>query len=160
MRFRVWAPNARRVDVQIERSDALVRHQLNAEPDGYHSGTVLRARAGDRYRYVLDGGAPFPDPCSRSQPDGPHGPSEVVDPSTYQWHDAGWTGLGPDGLAIYELHVGTFTPGGTFDSAIERLPYLRDLGVTAVELRNSIDSPNGWGPMLSNFAAVASASEA
>lgn len=147
VRFRVWAPNAQRVDVQLERDGEPVRHQLNADADGYHSGTVTGARAGDRYRYALDGGTPFPDPCSRSQPDGPHGPSEIVDPGAYQWNDGGWTGLGADGLAIYELHVGTFTPGGTFDAAIERLPYLKDLGVTAVELMPLAEFPGArnWG---------------
>src|SRR4029079_7224302 len=104
------------------------RQALAAEGEGYHAGMVAEARAGDRYRYALDGGQPFPDPCSRSQPDGPHGASEVVDPREYAWHDEAWPGLGPDGLALYELHVGTFTPEGTFDGAIARLPDLHALG--------------------------------
>jgi len=147
VRFRVWAPNAQRVEVQIERSAGNLRQSLTPTADGYFVGLVAGAHAGDRYRYALDGGQSFPDPCSRSQPDGPHGASEVVDPARYQWQDAGWTGLGPDGLAIYELHVGTFTPGGTFDAAIERLPYLKELGVTAIELMPLAEFPGrrNWG---------------
>lgn len=144
VRFRVWAPNARRLEVQLERPGGPTRHPLAPEPDGYHAGTVREARAGDRYRYRLDGGDPFPDPCSRSQPDGPHAASEIVDPRAYQWGDQGWPGLGPDGLVIYELHVGTFTPAGTFDAVIPRLPDLKALGVTAIELMPVAEFPGRW----------------
>ena len=144
VRFRVWAPNAKRIEVVLQQGVGEDRQALAPEADGYHAGTVAGARAGDRYRYALDGGQPFPDPCSRSQPDGPHGASEVVDPGQYVWHDDGWTGLGPDGLAIYELHVGTFTPEGTFDGAIARLPDLKSLGVTAVELMPLAEFPGRW----------------
>jgi len=147
VRFRVWAPNARRVEVEIERPSGPGRHALTAEADGYHAGTIRGARAGDRYRYALDGGQGFPDPASRSQPGGPHGASEVVDPRHFQWSDHAWRGLGPDGLAIYELHVGTFTPEGTFDAAIERLPDLKELGITAIELMPVAEFPGrrNWG---------------
>ncbi|MCC7370129.1 MAG: malto-oligosyltrehalose trehalohydrolase [Chloroflexi bacterium] len=147
VRFRVWAPNARRVEVEIGQGERASRQALTAEDDGYHAGLVAGAQAGDRYRYRLDGGDPFPDPCSRSQPDGPHGPSQVVDPRRFQWHDEGWTGIGPDGLVIYELHVGTFTPAGTFDAAIGRLADLRDLGITAIELMPLAEFPGrrNWG---------------
>ena len=146
-RFRVWAPNATRVEVEIERPGGPERHALTPEADGYHAGTVAGARAGDRYRYALDGDQGFPDPASRSQPDGPHGASEVVDPSQYAWKDDGWQGLGADGLVIYELHVGTFTPGGTFDAAIARLPDLVELGISAVEIMPVAEFPGrrNWG---------------
>jgi maltooligosyltrehalose trehalohydrolase len=145
VRFRVWAPNAKRVEVVLDRPGGGEQRQtLTPEADGYHAGTVAGAQAGDRYRYALDGGQPFPDPCSRSQPDGPHGASEVVDPSRYRWQDADWPGLGPDGLAIYELHVGTFTPEGTFDGAIARLADLRETGVTAVEVMPLAAFPGRW----------------
>src|SRR4051794_18123758 len=147
VRFRVWAPSAQQVEVVIEHSASPERHTLTPEADGYHAGTVEGARRGDRYRYSLDGGQPFPDPCSRSQPDGPHGASEIVDPAIFRWQDADWTGLGPDNLAIYELHVGTFTPEGTFDAVIPRLEDLKDLGVTAIEIMPVAEFPGrrNWG---------------
>ncbi|MGE3268167.1 MAG: malto-oligosyltrehalose trehalohydrolase [Chloroflexota bacterium] len=147
VQFRIWAPNANAVEVVLSRPGEEERHPLTPAADGYHAGAVAGAKAGDRYRYSLDGGPPFPDPCSRSQPDGPHGASEVVNPAIYQWQDAGWSGLGPDGLTIYELHVGTFTPEGTFNAAIRRLPDLVDLGVTAVELMPLAEFPGrrNWG---------------
>jgi maltooligosyltrehalose trehalohydrolase len=103
--------------------------------------------AGRRYRYRIDGKAAFPDPASRSQPEGVHGPSEVVDAGAFAWTDAGWRGVGLDELVIYELHVGTFTPAGTFSGVAERLPALADLGVTAVELMPVADFPGrrNWG---------------
>jgi maltooligosyltrehalose trehalohydrolase len=144
VRFRVWAPNARRVEVQIERDGEPKLHPLMPEADGYHAGTVTDAGPGSRYGYRLDGGDPFPDPASRSQPDGPHGPSEVVDPSAYTWHDRGWQGIGPDGLAIYELHVGTYTLNGTFDALIPQLSGLKSLGVTAIEVMPVSAFPGRW----------------
>src|SRR5215212_10418733 len=146
-RFRVWAPNARRVEVVLERPSGEERHALTRDDDGYHEGVVTGARAGDRYRYALDGGQPFPDPASRSQPEGPHGASEIVDPGGYRWQDAGWKGLGPDGLVIYELHVGTFTPEGTFDAVLPRLADLKALGVTAIEIMPVAEFPGrrNWG---------------
>jgi maltooligosyltrehalose trehalohydrolase len=148
--FRVWAPNAERVEVVVDGpngTETSARHVLTADANGYFVGVVGDITAGARYRYSLDGGQPFPDPCSRSQPDGPHEASEVVDPSGFDWHDAGWPGLLPDGLAIYELHVGTFTPEGTFDAAIARLADLRDLGISAIELMPLAEFPGrrNWG---------------
>jgi maltooligosyltrehalose trehalohydrolase len=147
VQFRVWAPNARQVEVQIEAEGKPSRHTLMPEPNGYHVGTAPGIGAGARYRYVLDGGTPLPDPCSRSQPDGPHGASEVIDPNAYAWQDREWAGLRPDGLTIYELHVGTFTPEGTFDAAIARLPDLRDLGIGAIEVMPVAEFPGrrNWG---------------
>ena len=145
--FKVWAPNAASVEVEIVSVDGAARYPHTAGGDGYHTGTVDGIGAGARYRYRLDGGDGFPDPASRSQPDGPHEPSEVVDPATFAWTDAGWRGTGPDGLAIYELHVGTFTPEGTFDAVIPELSELADLGVTAIELMPVAEFPGrrNWG---------------
>ncbi|HEU5040378.1 MAG TPA: malto-oligosyltrehalose trehalohydrolase [Gemmatimonadales bacterium] len=132
VRFRVWAPEAARVEVVLDAGEGV--YPLQREDGGYHVGVVRQAGVGSRYRYRLDGGPRAPDPASRSQPEGVHGPSEVVDPEAFAWTDAGWPGLDPDDLVIYELHVGTFTPAGTFDGAIERLDHLVRLGVTAIEV--------------------------
>jgi maltooligosyltrehalose trehalohydrolase len=144
--FRVWAPLRRRVEVVLE-SDAGGLTSLEREPGGYFSGLAPGLSAGARYRFRLDGGDAFPDPASRSQPDGPHGASEVVDPARFRWTDAGWGGLSPEGQVIYELHVGTFTPEGTWDAAGRELAALARLGVTAVEVMPVADFPGrfGWG---------------
>ncbi|MDP9363485.1 MAG: malto-oligosyltrehalose trehalohydrolase, partial [Chloroflexota bacterium] len=143
-RFAVWAPNARRVEVVIEGGDA---HALSRREDDVHEGTVPGIGAGARYRFRLDGGEAYPDPYSRFQPEGPHGPSEVVDPGAFAWSGAGWPGLGPDGLVIYECHVGTMTPEGTFQALIGQLPELKRLGVTALELMPVAECPGrrNWG---------------
>jgi maltooligosyltrehalose trehalohydrolase len=145
VRFRLWAPSATRVDVVIQAPAAV--HRLTGEPDGYHSAIVPGLAAGARYRYRLDGDASYPDPASRSQPEGVHGHSEVVDPHAFTWTDAGWAGLDPAGLVIYELHVGTFTGAGTFDAAVERLDDLARLGVTAIELMPvaEFSGTRNWG---------------
>lgn len=106
-----------------------------------------RARAGERYGYVLDGEGPFPDPRSGHQPDGVHGLSAVVDHDAFEWRDAGWQAPPLSSAVIYELHVGTFTRAGTFDAAIERLPHLVDLGITHVELMPVCEfaGTRGWG---------------
>ncbi len=134
--FRVWAPRARRVSVlgrELERGD-----------DGVFSGRV-EADAGDDYRYRLDGGAEWPDPCSRAQPEGVRGPSRIVDPARFEIRPG--PGVRLDDLVLYELHVGTFSPEGTFDGAIPRLRELRDAGVTAVEQMPVATFPGdrGWG---------------
>lgn len=147
-RFRVWAPERRSVSVVIERAEGgILRASLDAAGDGYFGGTVAGVAAGARYRYALDDEGPFPDPASRFQPDGVHGPSEVVDPAGFCWTDQEWPGLPIDALVIYELHVGAFTAEGTFRAAMDRLPYLRDLGVTAIELMPVADFPGSrnWG---------------
>jgi maltooligosyltrehalose trehalohydrolase len=139
-RFRVWAPNARRVAVRL-RGD----HDLESAGDGVWEGT-LAARAGDDYLYVLDGQA-WPDPCSRFQPEGVRGPSRIVDPAAFPWSDDGWSGVALEDLVLYELHVGMFSDEGTFDGAIPHLRGLRDLGVTAVEVMPIATFPGnrGWG---------------
>lgn len=141
--FRVWAPRRKRVDVRVGHTT----HALAREADGHHSGIVAGMGAGTRYTFVLDGGDAFPDPASRYQPEGPHGESEVVDPLGYRWQDAAWTGVTTTGLVTYELHVGTFTPEGTYRAAAEKLTALADLGITAIELMPLAEFPGrfGWG---------------
>jgi maltooligosyltrehalose trehalohydrolase len=147
-RFRVWAPTKQRVDVVLEtpgRVGAVCL--LEKAADGSFSGSIGGVRAGDRYRYRLDGEGPYPDPASRFQPDGVHASSQVVDASRFEWSDAGWRGVRLDDLVVYELHVGAFSPAGNFAGVTDRLSYLRDLGVTAVELMPVADFPGerNWG---------------
>ena len=145
VRFRVWAPAAHSVDVVL--TDLGSRWPLTRQPDGVWSGVVAEARVGVRYRFRLNNDAERPDPYSRSQPEGVHGPSEVVDPADFVWHDAGWPGLKIQGLVIYQTHVGTATPVGTLDALIEDLPRLRALGVGGVQLLPLEEFPGArnWG---------------
>lgn len=146
--FRVWAPNAHQVEVIIyDGNDPTASHILSAEAAGYHSGHIKEIRPGTRYMYRLDGGDPRPDPASRFQPETVHGPSQVVDPLAFTWTDGDWHGLPLEDLMVYELHVGTATPDGTFESLIERLDELRTLGITAIELMPVADFPGdrNWG---------------
>jgi maltooligosyltrehalose trehalohydrolase len=135
------------VDVVLEGGAASGTHPLAAEGGGYFSGVVPHAGTGDRYRYRLDGANAFPDPASRFQPDGPHGPSEIVDPAVFPWTDVGWAGRSLPGQVVYELHIGTFTRDGTWVAAVEYLPALADLGVTVLEVMPVADFPGkfGWG---------------
>ena len=145
-RFRVWAPRRRTVEVLLQAPQGPRALPLQAEAHGYFSGTHPVA-VGTRYKYRLDGGDAFPDPCSRFQPEGPHGPSQVVDPRRFVWTDAGWKGLQARGQVLYELHVGTFTPEGTYSGVASRLPLLKDLGVTTVELMplHTFPGHHNWG---------------
>jgi len=133
VRFRVWAPGHRRMDVVVYGPEAERIVEMEEETDGWFAAVAPGVGAGARYRFRLDGADAFPDPASRSQPDGVHGPSEVVDPSAFRWTDDGWRGVARDELVIYELHVGTVTEAGTFDALVERLDDLAALGVTAIE---------------------------
>lgn len=143
---RVWAPKAGRVELVVEgegRSFA-----LRPEGDGYFSATIDRLAVGTLYRFRLDGGETlYPDPASRFQPDGPHGPSQLVDPARFSWTDAGWSGRAIQGQVIYEMHIGTFTAEGTWDAARRALPALVELGVTVLELMPVADFAGkfGWG---------------
>lgn len=146
--FRVWAPKHRTVAVVVEKEpgSATVR-ELESEPSGYFSATVPGVGPGARYRFRLGEGSELrPDPASRFQPDGPFGPSEVVDPSAYRWSDRDWRGpASVQGQVVYELHVGTFTREGTWAAAAEHLPYLAELGVTALELMPVVEFPGRFG---------------
>ncbi|HEV8629738.1 MAG TPA: malto-oligosyltrehalose trehalohydrolase [Thermoanaerobaculia bacterium] len=148
--FRVWAPARRQVEVLLEDEGPHQpenAHPLTADAGGYFSGVVPGIGAGTRYRYRLDGDRAFPDPASRFQPEGPEGPSQVVDPAAYRWSDAAWRGPDLGGQVIYELHLGTFTAEGTYRAAAARLPYLQRLGITAVELMPLAEFAGefGWG---------------
>jgi maltooligosyltrehalose trehalohydrolase len=143
--FRVWAPTAQRVDVVFDGAQDPV--SLAAEPDGYFSGLARDSQPGTRYRLRLDGGDAFPDPASRWQPEGPHGPSEVVALDAFDWSDGDWRGVGPKGQVLYEMHIGTFTPEGTYAAAEAHLPFLKDVGITVLELMpvNEFNGDFGWG---------------
>ena len=143
--FRVWAPRCREVVVEIE---GLNPAALQPEIGGYFSLWSLPARAGMRYRFRLGrNGKALPDPASRFQPEGPHGPSEIVDPEDFAWTDGAWRGRAREQLVIYEMHVGTFTPDGSWEAASRELPVLAELGITCLEIMPVAEFPGrfGWG---------------
>ena len=145
--FRVWAPKRKRVEVVFE-GDGQKTFELEREENGYFSGLAESAGDGALYRFRLDGDDYlYPDPVSRFQPEGPHGPSRVVDPTKFRWTDEAWRGASIKGQVVYELHVGTFTREGTLEAARGELEELRRLGVTCVELMPVADFPGkfGWG---------------
>ena len=142
VQFRLWAPKTARVEVVLNERKFI--STLEPEANGYWSGIVTAASEGMTYQYRLDGTQQCPDPCSRFQPNGPHGPSQIVDPSTYQWHDENWKGIRMHGQVIYELHIGTFTREGTFDAAIAQLDELKDLGITVIEVMPVAEFPGRW----------------
>jgi maltooligosyltrehalose trehalohydrolase len=142
--FRVWAPA--REYVSVVTDDGI--YPLDAEGNGYFSGLVTGFSTGANYHFDLDNqGILEADPASRFQPAGPKGPSQIIQPSDFIWSDQNWTGLTPQDQVIYELHVGTFTPEGTWAAAGQRLQYLRDLGVTVIEMMpvNEFLGSFGWG---------------
>lgn len=148
--FRVWAPQRKRVEVVFEGSDdpRLLRYfPLDAEDNGYFSKMIPDAAPGMRYRLRLDGEKSFPDPASRFQPDGPHGPSEIIDGRAFEWRDAKWRGIRLEGQVLYECHIGTFTEQGTWHAAEQQLPHLKELGVTVISLLPVADFVGrfGWG---------------
>jgi maltooligosyltrehalose trehalohydrolase len=144
--FRVWAPGARRVSLVLEGQREVL---LEREATGHHAVFVPRLAAGTRYRLRLDDDAMlYPDPASRFQPEGPFGPSEVVDPADYTWSDAAWRGVTePHRQVLYEMHVGTFTREGTWAAAAEQLQRLAELGITMIEMMpvNEFAGARGWG---------------
>ncbi len=146
-RFRVWAPEARGVELVLGPEDGTTRVAMAPLDGGWFELRRPDSPPGTRYRYSIDDGSPLPDPASSFQPAGVHGPSEVVDHGAFPWTDQDWSGVRLDDLVLYELHVGTFTPEGTFGAAIHRLPYLAELGVTAIELMPVADFPGerNWG---------------
>jgi maltooligosyltrehalose trehalohydrolase len=143
VQFRLWAPRSAKVHVELKGKG---RFEM-ALVEGSFVVDVASAQPGDDYLYSLESGQKRPDPVSRHQPDGVHGPSRVVDPAGYQWHDDRWEGIALDRLVLYELHVGTFTAEGTFEGVIARLPHLRQLGVTAISLMPVGQFPGrrNWG---------------
>src|SRR5437667_2270683 len=143
--FRVWAPRPKRVDVVLEKTRVV---ELEAEDGGYFSGFVETAAPGELYQFRLDGKPQlYPDPASRFQPFGPHGPSQIVDAASFAWSDREWPGVRLHGQVIYEMHIGTFTAPGTWLAAREQLPRLADLGITLIEVMPVAEFPGnfGWG---------------
>jgi maltooligosyltrehalose trehalohydrolase len=153
VRFRVWAPRCQALEVVIEGGPGFEPDtgprvvEMGREDGGYFAATTTGAGPGTLYKYRLDGGEAYPDPASRFQPEGPHGPSRVVDPRAFRWSDEGWKGLTIEGQVLYELHVGTFTKEGTWASAVEALPALKELGITCLEVMPVAEFPGrfGWG---------------
>ncbi|MHB1042387.1 MAG: malto-oligosyltrehalose trehalohydrolase [Eubacteriales bacterium] len=145
-RFCVWAPLADRVEVYILAPNERILPLARGER-GYHSGEAWDTGPGSLYYYFLDGSKQRPDPASRSQPGGVHGPSRVVDTRAFVWTDRCWHGPDRDDLVFYEIHVGTFTPEGTFEAVIPHLDGLRELGITAIELMPAAQFPGArnWG---------------
>ena len=143
--FRLWAPAADQVSVEIYHPDTRIL-PLTRTSDGYWQGVFHNVSAGTRYCYSLDGRSVFPDPASRSQPDGVHAASEVIS-QAFKWTDSGWHGMPVEEYVLYELHIGSFTPEGTFDSAVDQFAYLRELGVTAIEVMPVAQFPGtrNWG---------------
>ena len=144
VRFRLWAPSARSVDLVLDGRPALA---MTRSAEGWFDRVEKEAAPGTQYRFRIDGGQLVPDPASRSNPQDVHGPSEVIDPAVYSWRDGAWHGRPWHEAVLYEMHVGAFTAEGNFRAAAARLPYLRDLGVTAVELMPLADFPGArnWG---------------
>ncbi len=141
--LRVWAPGKSTVEAEVGSA----RHPMTGTPDGWWQVDVPDAGPGTDYAFVVDGGEPRPDPRSAWQPEGVHGPSRLVDHGAFAWTDRHWRGLPLPGAVLYEMHIGTFTPEGTFDAAVQRLDDLVDLGVDAVELLpvNAFAGRWGWG---------------
>jgi len=150
--FRVWAPSCRRVEAVVRKLGTAggkdLSIALQAEPQGYFSGMSPGLAAGTKYGFRLDGSDTlWPDPASRSQPDGPEGLSQTVDPFEYRWEVDPWPGIQQTGHVIYEMHIGTFTPEGTWQAALAKLPELSRLGITLLEIMPVADFPGefGWG---------------
>jgi len=146
IRFRLWAPAATRVEVRLEDHEPAVL-PMHPAGDGWWELLTAAARPGSRYRLRIDGTHDVPDPCSRFQPDDVAGPSAVVDPAAFRWRHTDWRGRPWHEAVFYELHVGCFSPEGTFEGVRRRLEHLADLGVTAIELMPIADFPGrrNWG---------------
>jgi malto-oligosyltrehalose trehalohydrolase len=146
-RFRLWAPGAKRVDLHLYAAGGEQLLPMQEPETGWFDLTAQGAPAGSRYGFLIDRKLDVPDPASRLNPDDIHAPSMVVDPCAFQWPDQDWRGRPWEEAVIYELHVGTFTPEGTFSGVESRLDYLADLGITAIELMPVSDFPGkrNWG---------------
>ncbi len=145
--FCIWAPEKSTIEVLLGADATSQAISLERQENGYFTLTVPSLPVGTLYKYRVDGEGTYPDPCSRFQPDGPHGASMLIERDAYRWHDAQWTGAQLRGQVIYELHVGTFTAAGTFDAAIDKLQHLQQLGITAIEILPIAECPGrrNWG---------------
>jgi maltooligosyltrehalose trehalohydrolase len=146
VRFRLWAPEAQRVDLVLHDTNSRAL-SLVKNDEGWFELTTDEAGVGSRYNFQIDGRLNVPDPASRFQPLDVNGPSEVVNPIAFEWQDGEWHGSPWEETVIYELHVGTFTPAGTFRALEERLDYLVELGITALELMpvSDFSGRRNWG---------------
>lgn len=144
VRVGVWAPNRKRVRVSAKNADEI---ELQSNSLGFWVADTDILKEGDRYKVILDDEEVLPDPASRFQPEGVHGHSEVVNLNNYSWSDQQWQNLPLENYIIYELHVGTFTPEGTFDAVVDKLDYLLDLGINAIEVMPVAQFPGerNWG---------------
>jgi maltooligosyltrehalose trehalohydrolase len=147
VRFRLWAPAARQVVLCLQHGAMPEKISLNPVADGWFELLTDAAKPGSLYSFQIDRDLEVPDPASRFQPRDVHGASEVIDPAAFDWQDGNWNGRSWEEAVIYELHVGAFTPKGTFSSVEQRLDYLVDLGATALELMPLADFPGkrNWG---------------
>jgi len=147
VRFSLWAPGARSVELDLTHERGHASLPMTASTGGWHRAVIQGIEAGATYQYRIDDGICVPDPASRWNPKDVHAASMVVDPAAFPWPDQDWKGRPWDEAVIYELHIGTFTPAGTFNAAIERLDYLVRLGVTAIEVMPVADFPGkrNWG---------------
>jgi maltooligosyltrehalose trehalohydrolase len=151
--FRLWAPSVPKAEVEIEielgieQGDSARRHPMTRRGDGWHEAIIEGVGAGTRYRYVVNDGLKVPDPASRYNPDDVHGASMVMDMHRHKWRDTEWRGRPWSEAVVYELHVGAFTPQGTYAAAAEHLQQLAELGITAIELMPLADFPGtrNWG---------------
>jgi len=143
VRFSLWAPTAQTVKLVLDG----IEHSMEAQENGWHRLVSPLAQAGSRYGYGIDGNLIVPDPASRLQPDDVHGLSAVVDPRSFEWSDESWKGRPWEETVLYEVHVGTATPEGTYAGLMKRLEYFRDLGITAIELMPLAEFPGrrNWG---------------
>ncbi len=146
-RFRLWGPAAQAPVLLLGEGARQRSIPLEAAADGWHEARVAGLTAGTPYAYRVDGGAAVPDPASRAQPWDVNGPSALIDPLAFEWADDAWRGRPWHEAVLYELHIGTFTPAGTFAAAIDRLDYLADLGITALEVMPVADfaGRRNWG---------------
>ncbi|MFK7770192.1 MAG: alpha-amylase family glycosyl hydrolase [Mariniblastus sp.] len=147
--FRVWAPQAKKLLVEFvartgDQEDLIASHPLRRNADGLFTGIIKDCPVGTLYRFKLDDKMGRPDPRSRFQPFGVHGPSQVIDLDSYEWSDKNWSGVQKRDLVIYEMHVGSFTQEGTYLAAIERLGELKQLGITAIEVLPLSQTPGRW----------------
>src|SRR5579872_4625004 len=147
VRFRLWAPTAHQVELCVAGANGSMRLTLDEREGGWFELTTDAAKRGTQYKFRLNDSQEVPDPASRFQPQDVHGPSEVVRPEDFDWQDGDWRGSRWEEAVIYEVHVGTFIPSGTFSGVRERLDYLADTGITAIELMPVADFPGkrNWG---------------
>lgn len=145
--FRLWAPGLPNVSLRLFQGGQQSNWPMRVAADGWHKLILANACTNDLYQFVLPDGLAVPDPASRFNPQDVHGPSMIVDPTAFDWPDNDWMGRPWDEAVLYELHVGTFSPTGTFAGVEEQLDYLVDLGITAIDIMPVADFPGlrNWG---------------